>query len=202
VGIAILGSILVFAGRLAILRAAGWMLTAEDPLRPAEAIVIAVDAGDAGVLEAADLVRDGFSRNVVLFGDLPEEAEREFGRRGIPYDNQVTRQTQELRALGVEHIEQIPRTVDGTEDEGRILPAWSEEHKLRSVIVVSSTDHTRRLRRVMRRGMRGRQTVVIVRPSRYSDFDPDRWWLKRGGIRTQIVELEKLLFDVVRHPFS
>ena len=50
--------------------------------------------------------------------------------------------------------------------------------------------------------MKGHQTRVTVCSSRYSLFDPDRWWEARGGIRTEVEELEKLLFDVVRHPIS
>jgi hypothetical protein len=40
-----------------------------------------------------------------------------------------------------------------------------------------------------------------VRYSRYSEFDPDSWWLTRGGQRIQAVESEKLLLDLLRHPF-
>jgi hypothetical protein len=44
--------------------------------------------------------------------------------------------------------------------------------------------------------------MVHPTSARYSDFDPDRWWGSRGGIRIEIEELEKLLLDVVRHPIS
>jgi hypothetical protein len=73
---------------------------------------------------------------------------------------------------------------------------------LRLIIVVTSSDHSRRLQRVLRRAMKGRGTRVIVRRSRYSEFDPDRWWQTRSGTRSEIIEFEKLLIDVVRHPFS
>jgi hypothetical protein len=32
-----------------------------------------------------------------------------------------------------------------------------------------------------------------------SSFDPDRWWESRDGVKTEIVELQKLLLDVVLH---
>ena len=50
--------------------------------------------------------------------------------------------------------------------------------------------------------MKGHPTHVTVRPSRYSSFDPDRWWETRGGIRTGLIELQKLMLDVVLHPLS
>jgi hypothetical protein len=55
---------------------------------------------------------------------------------------------------------------------------------------------------VLRRSLRGDRLRVSVRSARYSTFDPDRWWETRDGIRTEIVEFQKLLLDVARHPIS
>lgn len=98
-------------------------------------------------------------------------------------------------------VVQISR-VDGTEDEGRVLPAWSDENHFRSMVVVATKDHSRRMRRVLDRVMKGHPTRVMVQPARYSIFDPNRWWETRDGVRTGIVELQKLLLDVVLHPTS
>jgi hypothetical protein len=128
--------------------------------------------------------------------------DREFIRRGIPYEDAAARAVRELRALGVDTIEQIPRNANGTEDIGRVLPIWCDQRGFRSVVVVSTSDHSRRLRRVLHRSIKGHQTRVTVRSARYLEFDPDRWWESHGGIRTGVEELEKLLLDVVRHPIS
>jgi hypothetical protein len=50
--------------------------------------------------------------------------------------------------------------------------------------------------------MRDHRTRVIVRSSHYAPFDPERWWQSRDGMRIEIIELQKLMFDAVRHPFS
>jgi hypothetical protein len=50
--------------------------------------------------------------------------------------------------------------------------------------------------------MHGHAVHVTVQAEHYSSFDPDRWWETRTGIRTEIIELEKLVLDVVLHPFS
>jgi len=199
--IAITGVILatIFVGRHSLLRAAGWMLVADDPIHPADAIVVAVDAGRAGALEAADLVHGGLSSRVAVFADQPDEVERELVRRGIEHEDEQTRQSRLLLALGVGQVEQIA-IVTGTEDEGVVLPAWCAARGLRSIIVVTSADHGRRLRRVMHRALKGRQTEVMIRKARHSDFDPDQWWRERRDLRTGIVEMEKLLFDFIRHP--
>jgi hypothetical protein len=69
-------------------------------------------------------------------------------------------------------------------------------------VLVAARDHSRRLRRVLDRAMKGHPTRVTVHPERYSSFDPDRWWETRDGVWTEIDELQKLLSDAVRHPMS
>jgi hypothetical protein len=192
------------AMRRHILRSAGWALVLrQPPAKSADIIVVAVDADGAGALEAADLVHNGVSKRVAVFADPPDLiVDIEFLRRGIPYEDAAAVSIRQLRSLGIDNIEQITRTVAGSEEEGEVLPAWCDQHQYRSVVVVTTSDHSRRLGRVLRRSMKGHQTSVTVQPAHYSKFDPDRWWLTRGGTRTEIIELEKLLLDVIRHPLS
>jgi hypothetical protein len=183
-----------------ILRAIGWALVVEESVVPADIIVISLDAGGAGVLEAADLVQLGIATRVAVFADPPSGEDHEFIRRGLPYEDAAARQVRQLGLLGVKDVVRIPRTDAGTESEAQVLPPWCDQNAFRSVVVVASTDHSRRLRRVLDRSMKRHPTRVMVRPSRYSEFDPNRWWETRAGIRTAIIELQKLLLDVVLHP--
>jgi hypothetical protein len=188
------------AAREPILRAVGWGLVVKESLAPADTIVVALDAGGAGVLEAADLVRSGIATRVAVFADPPSGVDHEFIRRGLPYEDQAARQIRQLGMLGVRDIVRIPRTAAGTDGEGQVLPVWCDQHQFGSIVIVTTTDHSRRLRRVLDRSMKGHSTRVAIQPSRYSDFDPDRWWETRSGMRTAIIELQKLLLDIVLHP--
>jgi len=189
--------------RTRVLRAAGRTLVITNAsVEPADIIVVAIDADGAGVLEAADLVHEGVSTRVAVFGDPPDRTDREFIRRRVPYEDRAARSIRQLKALGVEATEQIPTAVAGTEDEGRVLPDWCAQRGFRSVVMVSLSDHSRRLRRVLHRSMKGHATKVTVRVARYSAFNPDHWWATRDGIRSGIVELQKLILDLVRHPIS
>jgi hypothetical protein len=200
----LVGAVIVGAPptRESLLRAAGWVLLVNEPVEPADIIVVATDADGPGVLEAADLVRRGIATRVAVFADPPGRVDREFIRRGVPYEDEAARLTRQLRSLGVMAIEQLPRADAGTQGEADVLPGWCDQHQFRSVVVVTTADHSRRLRRVLRRAMRGHPTRVTVRPAPHSEFDPDRWWESRGGIRTEIIELQKLLLDIARHPLS
>jgi len=190
------------AVREPILRTIGWTLVVRESVAPADIIVIALDAGAAGALEAADLVQKGIATQVAVFADPPSGVDHEFIRRGLPYEDAAARQVRQLEMLGVRNLVRIPRTDAGTEGEGQVLPAWCDQHRFRSIVIVATTDHSRRLRRVIDRSMKGHPTNVAIQPSRYSQFDPDRWWETRGGVRTAIIEIEKLLLDYAVHPFS
>jgi hypothetical protein len=185
-----------------ILRGAGWALVAYDVLEPVDIIVVAADAGGAGVLEAADLVRGGIATRVAVFADPPDSVDREFIRRGVAYEDAAARSARQLASLGVTAVEQIPKSVAGSHAANPALRDFCARHQLRSVVVVTVSDHSRRLSRMLRRTMKDQPTKIIVRPARHSPFDPDRWWRTREGIRTGIVELQKLFLDVVRHPMS
>ncbi|PYR60844.1 MAG: hypothetical protein DMF91_11190, partial [Acidobacteria bacterium] len=87
-------------------------------------------------------------------------------------------------------------------EESHVLLSWCDQRQFRSIVVVSAPDHSRRVRRVLHRSLLGHPTRVVVRSARYSSFDPNRWWQTREGIRIEIMELQKLLLDVVRHPIS
>jgi hypothetical protein len=205
VALAVLALLAVPPVRTPLLRDLGGVLVAEDAVATADIVVVATGADGAGVLEAADLLARGVAPRVAVFADPPDPVvDREFLRRGVPYEDAAARSVRQLKALGVGAmaIEEIPRAVAGSEDEGHAIPEWCRQRRFRSVLVVTTSDHSRRLRRLLRRSMQGQETRVGVRASRYSQFDPGRWWDSREGLRTGIVELQKLLFDVVRHPVS
>jgi hypothetical protein len=185
-----------------VLRGAGWALVVNESIEPADIIVLSLNSGGAGALEAADLVQSGIATRVAVFADPPSGEDHEFIRRGLPYEDAGARQIRQLNWLGVKDVVQIPRSDAGTDAESSVLPPWCERHQIRSILFVTTRDHSLRLRRVLDRVMKGHPTRVMIRPTRYSSFDPDRWWQTRSGIRTEIVELQKLLLDILLHPIS
>lgn len=185
-----------------MLRAMGRVLVLDEPVAPADIIVIAPDSGGAGALQAADLVHSGIAARVAVFTDPPSGEDLEFIRRGLPYEDLAARQIRQLGWLGVTDVVKIPRSEAGSEGESQVLAPWCDQYAIRSVVFVAARDHSRRVRRVLNREMKGHAMRVMVQAERYSGFDPDRWWQTRGGIRTAIIELEKLVLDVVLHPFS
>jgi hypothetical protein len=204
-GVWLLGIVLI-AGltllvRVPLLRLVGHALMAEDPLAAADAVVVPQWSGNAGALEAVDLVKAGYAKRVAVLLNPYTAAEVELGRRGVNVEEFKNWLTQVVDRLGAP-VQNIPSTANGTEAEGDLLPAWCTRNGIRSIIVVSTADHSRRVRRVLARTMAGGTIRVVVRNARYSEFDPDAWWRTRDGVRLEIVELEKLGLDIMRHPFN
>jgi hypothetical protein len=117
----------IHALRESVLRAAGWALVVNNkPDAPADIFILTIDSDGAGALEAADLVQRGVSKRVAVFEDPPSREASEFFRRGLPYEDKGARQIRQLRTLGVTDVVQISQ-VNGTEDEGLVLPQWIDE---------------------------------------------------------------------------
>ena len=152
-----------------VLRAAGWALVVNEPVASADIIVLSLDSGGAGALEAADLVQSGIATRVAVFSDPPTEEDHEFIRRGLPYEDGAERQIRQLKWLGVTDVVRIPRTEAeteaGTEGEGRALPPWCDQHQFRSIVLVTARDHSRRWRRVLDRVMKGHPTRDPASPT-------------------------------------
>lgn len=192
----------VYIFRELILTAAGRLLVVSNPVTSADVIVVAIDDRKAGVLDAADLFHHGVALQVAVFAIPRDEVDNEYIRRGVPYFDTNTWYIKQLKALGVTHVMLIPQEVSGTEDEGNVLPGWLEQHRFRSVVLVTSSGHSRRVSRVLLRALKGQSVTLIIRPSRYSKFNPENWWQTRENLSTGIVELQKLFLDVVLHPLS
>jgi len=188
--------------RVVPLRWVGHALVSNDPLVRADIAIVPEWAGGAGALEVADLIHDGMVDRVGVLATPALREEQEFRRRGVAYEDQAARLIHQMIALGVQKPERLPTAATGTEAEGTELADWCRANPVREMVIISPPDHSRRVRRVLRRSMGQCAANVSVRTTRYSNFDPDHWFETRWGMRTAVTELEKLILDVVRHPFS
>jgi hypothetical protein len=84
------------------------VLVIDEPVAPADIIIVAPDSGGAGALEAADLAQSGIATQVAVFADPPTAEDHEFIRRGLPYEDEAARQIRQLRSLGVTDVAKFP----------------------------------------------------------------------------------------------
>ena len=184
-GIAVL-SIVVF------LLGIGRWLVVEDPLEKAEAIVVLSGRMPLRVLEAAKLYREGYAPKVWLTHSTEPGATLE--AMGISYIGEDSYNLRVLVHEGVpaEAIRVLDPPILNTADELAAVSAALEQENCRSVIIVTSKVHTRRVRILWRR-LAPRRMHATVRAASDDPFEPRRWWRTSGDALDVVRELLGIL---------
>lgn len=174
-------------------RAGAWLVVA-DPLAKADAIVVLGGTMYERQLEAIDLLNEGWAPRIYLFREIADWGEIELLKRNIPYTRPVDVQIDAMVRLGVprESISVLDQANSTAEESTHVLELVKRE-KYSRVIIVTSKQHTRRARLVMRRRLADAGAQVIVRPSRYDLSQVDRWWANRSTLRFTLFETQRLL---------
>lgn len=177
----------------------GVFLAREDPIEKADAIFVLAGTSMRRQLEGADLYLAGFSPRIVLSRETPERGLQELRARGIALDDDVARVRDVFLRLGIpaDAILTPDRIHDSTAAEAVTLRELVQAHAWRRVIVVTSRYHLRRAGYALRRELRGSPAEVLMHPTRYERFEPERWWRRRSDIREIIPEVPKLLAYVL-----
>lgn len=184
-GIAVLGIVVFLLG-------IGRWLVLEDPLEKAEAIVVLSGRMPLRVLEAAKLYREGYAPKVWLTHSTEPGATLE--AMGISYIGEDSYNLRVLVHEGVppEAIRLLEPPILDTVDEIAAVSAALEQENGRSVIIVTSKVHTRRVRILWRR-LASRRVQAVVRAASEDPFEPRRWWRTSGDALDVVRELLGIL---------
>jgi uncharacterized SAM-binding protein YcdF (DUF218 family) len=190
---ALIAAPLILILALLLPRAGAWLVVA-DRLEKSDAIVVLGGTMYERPLEAIELLNDGWAPRIYLFREIADWGEVELLKRGVPYTRSVDVQIDAMVRLGVprDAIRVLDQANSTAEESTHVLGLVTRE-KYSRVIVVTSKQHTRRARLVMRRRLEGTGVEVIVRPSRYDLSPVDRWWSNRSTLRFTVFEAQRLL---------
>ena len=174
---------------------AGRYLVVDEPLTPADALVVLAGPRTERWLEGVDLYTEKLAPNILVSSGRIEEAEDALRRRGIRFPREVDLVKDAMVQLGVpaDRIQTFAETVDNTAAEATIARTIANQNGWRSLIVVTSKYHTRRSRYAFERAFRGSGVRIQVHGSRYDASSPDDWWKHRADLRFVISEWQKLL---------
>ena len=177
----------------------GSFLAKEDPLRPADAIFVLSGTSMSRPLEGADLYQEGYAPRIVLSSDQPPIGMPALAERGILFVTGAARAHGVFLQLGIpnEAIIIPERIHANTAAEAVTLKEMAEHERWNRVIIVSSRYHLRRAAFAFRRELRETDVQVLMRRTRYENFDPDEWWRRRRDIRAVVEELPRLLAYVI-----
>ncbi len=168
-------------------------LVVSEPLAAADAIVVL--SGSSAYVErthkAAQLYREGRAPLVLLTNDRTRGGWSSAQQRNPFF---VERATDELVKAGVpaDRIRIVPGIADSTRDEALIIKDYAVTENFRTVLVVTSSYHSRRALRSLRQVFAGTTTTVGLEPTPPSPAV--FWWLRPEGWRTVGVEFVKLVY--------
>ncbi|MCX6921785.1 MAG: YdcF family protein [Verrucomicrobia bacterium] len=154
-----------------------------EPLEKADAVVVLGGAVETRAFEAARLYREGFAPKVLLL-DVKRNPAANLGL--VPPESDVTRQL--LLKHGVTNSDclSVGQAVASTHDESCAVRAWVEATGAQRVIIPTDLFHTRRVRWVFRKALKGTGATVTVRavpPTGYM-YSATNWWHCELGLIT------------------
>jgi len=182
--------------------AAARLLVVNSPLQKADAIVVM--SGSATFQErarhAAALYNEGRAPGIVLTNDHLKSSWSPDEQRNPYY---CERSRDELRRAGVpdEKIAVIIVPITGTYDEAVRLKEYAETQQLRSLLVVTSSYHSRRAFWTFRRVFQGTGKSIGIDPAEPGRETPGAatWWLYRLGWQMVPGEYVKMFFYWLRY---
>ena len=178
------------------------LLITEAPLANADAIVVL--GGSANykerAREAAKLLLEGRSPRLLITNDNMRGPWSSAEQRNLYF---YERSVEELRNAGVpaDRVDLLMQPVASTQDEAKVVRQYAEEHKLQSVLIVTSAYHSRRALWVFSRVFRDTRIqigLISVTPGDQSPR-PATWWLSRRGWRLVPTEYVKMLYYVLKY---
>jgi len=167
--------IAIAIGAVLLIRDAGKWLVREDPLSHADAIVVLSGSMPSRAEEAAKIFQMGYAPEVWV--SRPNSVASELEKMNITYTGEETYNREVLIQTGVpaNAVRIFSDSIIDTEQEIAEVSRRLRAEKKSSAIIVTSPQHTRRVRVLWRRLAEPGQ-VAVVRAAREDNFDADHWW--------------------------
>jgi uncharacterized SAM-binding protein YcdF (DUF218 family) len=165
----------LFAAGMLALRGAGHWLVREDPLTHADALAVLSGSMPYRAEAAARYFEAGYASEVWV--TRPEGPVEQLEELGIHYVGEDDYNRQILICLHVPEtdIRILPDTIIDTEQEVEEIVRELRKTGKSSVIIVTSPEHTRRVRALWRK-LAGEHLTAVVRAAPEDPFDADHWW--------------------------
>jgi uncharacterized SAM-binding protein YcdF (DUF218 family) len=159
----------------------GKWLVEEDTLQPATAIAILSGGIPTRALEAAELYRQGYAKEIWL--THPDSHDDSLKDLGISYPSEDEFNTRVLRRAGVpaKAIHVLDTPIVNTDEELDVISAALKGKTNGKVIIVTNKSHTRRVHILWAKFFNSRgQVIVHGLPD--DDYVAERWWKDPGSM--------------------
>jgi uncharacterized SAM-binding protein YcdF (DUF218 family) len=182
---------------LALLHWGGYLLVASDPLPPhVDAAVVlqgSIVGEKARVAGAAEILQQGIADRALL--SVPRES---YWGQSIPPVARAYIERNYGNAIASQ-VDFCENSALSTEEEAQVLADCVREHNGKTILIITSSYHTRRARFIWRRTIRGRAPAMSlwVHGVPDPDFQPDGWWRHRLYAKTWYLEFTKLVWALL-----
>jgi uncharacterized SAM-binding protein YcdF (DUF218 family) len=170
------------------LNALGTALIVDDPLHPADAILVLAGESREGarVTHAVNLYKRGLAPLLVLSGTP-------MGFR--THEADVTQRHAEYLGVPTARILAVKHDSESTREEAGVIVSVLQRKGLKEVILVTSNYHTGRAKRIFQKmaGPAGPRFLASSVDDGY--FHPDGWWMHRKDAKTFVYEAIKTVWS-------
>jgi len=180
---------LAFAGPMG-LKALGAALITDDPLHPADAILVLAGDSRGGdrVQHAVGLFKRGLAPLLVLSGNP-------IGFR--THEADVMRRYAEFLGVPSTRILTVKQNADSTREEAKVVVPILKRRGLKDVILVTANYHTARAKRIFERAAGPYGPHFLASPVNDGLFEPEGWWMRRRHAKTFVYEAIKTVWTAI-----
>ena len=173
-------------------RGAAHWLVRPDPLAHADVLVVLSGGLPYRAEGAADVYQQGYTP--LVWVSRPAGPQEELAQIGVHYigEEEYNREAIVHRGVPESAVQILPEEIENTEQEMEEISRLMRRDGKRTVIIVTSPEHTRRVRALWNR-FAGNDLTLIVRGADEDPIDLDHWWRNTRDVFSVVREYLGLL---------
>lgn len=193
--IAVLG-LALFLGKGSILRGVGDVLVVQDGKQKVDAIyVLSGNSYDRG-MEGVRLFKEGWGDRLICLGGESNSSLELYGIKDLT--STITANVMIQAGVPKEKIEVLAKG-SSTYEEFEAIVQHCQDHSFKSVMVVSSLFHTRRIDTYFRERMYFSGVKMVLRGVQDGGFERNNWWNQEQGLLFVANEYIKMVYYWLRY---
>ena len=189
-------TLIIYFSRFLILDRIGNNFVYEDTPDKADVlIVLSGNAYDRGI-EAAKLFHMGYSPKIICTG---ENIPIKLAKLGYPYpESEITKINLIRHGVPEKAIETIVKGTS-TLEESDILLNYCLINKIKSIMIVTTEVHTRRVKNVFHKKFEKGRILINIQGAPNSYYSMDNWWKNENNFETVASEIAKSFYYFIKY---
>ena len=184
----------------------GAFLVADEEPQTSDIILVLMGSGPDRMLGAVELYQSGYADEIVMVRNMVRGYDLVVSQGvNIPHDTDIAREVAVQLGVPEEKIIVLPGEALSTQDDAiQVREYLKSEADIDSLIIVTSKSHSGRAKKIFVKAMDSldREIRVTSCPTKYDDFNSERWWQNREDLKRVALEYLKLLHFCLKEQFE